>query len=207
MARRLRSCIVVVFIHSSTCRSLFVLVRLSVPLKAAVRCRRCPSRVLLSSSRQKKYHYLCEIETGFLCGDGARVILRFARVKQQVFRWTHKPQANVDNFYVRRRAECFSLGYRREHVSLRSDTSLAAKRRADALHVVYFVQTNTNPARQLLLLCVYSRMIHSHERRALGALVSLFSRSEPAPCLRRPTASCSLVAVRRVDCVHATWLY
>ena len=50
-------------------------------------------------------------------------------------------------------------------------------------------------------------MIHSHERRALGALVSLFSRSEPAPSPRRPTASYSLVAVRRVDYVHATWLY
>ena len=150
---------------------------------------------------------MCEIETGFLWGDGARVIHCFARVIQQLFRWTHKPRANVDNVYVRHCAECFSLGPRLEHVSLRSDTSLAAKRSADALHLVYFVQGNTRPARQPLLFCVYSRMIHSHERRALGALVSLSSRSEPAPSPRRPTASSSLVAVRRVDCVHATWLY
>ena len=32
----------------------------------------------------------------------------------------------------------------------------------------------------LLLLCVYSRMIRSHERRALGALLFLVSRSELA---------------------------
>ena len=132
MARRLRSCIVVVFIHSPACRSLFVLVLLSVPLKAAVRCRRCPSRVLLSCSRRNKYHYWCEIETGFLCGDGALSSFSFTRVIQQLFRWTHKPQANVDNFYVRHCAECFSLGPRLEHLSLRSDSSLAAKRRADA---------------------------------------------------------------------------
>ena len=53
-------------------------------------------------------------------------------------------------------------------------------------------------------ICVYSRMIRSHERRALGALLLLFSRSEP----RRPTASCRLAAVRRGDCVRASsWLY
>ena len=62
-----------------------------------------------------------------------------------------------------------------------------------------------SPARELLLLCVYSRVIRSHERRALGALVSLFSTVGPSP--RRPTASCSLAAVRRGDCVRASWLY
>ena len=58
-------------------------------------------------------------------------------------------------------------------------SSLAAKRRADALHVVFFSTKHPSPARELLL-CVYSRMIRSHERRALGALLSFFSRSEPA---------------------------
>ena len=108
----------------------------------------------------------------------------------------------MDNCYVRRRAECSSLGPRLDH--LRSDTSLAAKRRADVLHLV---QQNTSPARELLLLCVYFRVIHSRKRRALGALVSLFSRSVPGPSPRRTAASCSLAAVRRTDCVHATWLY
>ena len=53
---------------------------------------------------------------------------------------------------------------------------------------------------------MYSRMIRSHERRALGALVScsLTSRSEPAST---ETASCSLAAVRRGDCVCGSWLY
>ena len=52
----------------------------------------------------------------------------------------------------------------------------------------------------LLLLCVYSRMICGHEKRALGAL--LFLVSSPRP----PTASCSLAAERRGDVVRASWL-
>ena len=93
--------------------------------------------------------------------------------------WTQKMQANVGYCYVRRRAERTSLGRELEHLSLRSDSSLAAKRRAEALHVVFFSTKHPSPARQLLL-CAYSRMIRSHKRRALGALLSLFSRSEPA---------------------------
>ena len=69
-----------------------------------------------------------------------------------------------------------------------------------------FSTKHPSPARELLLLCVYTCMIRSHERRALGALVScsLTSRSEPAST---ETASCSLAAVRRGDCVRASWLY
>ena len=115
-----------------------------------------------------------------MCEDGARVILFFACVIQQLGFWTQKLQANVDYCCVRRRAECTSLGPGLELLSLRSDSSLAAERRADALHVVFFSTKHPSPARELLLLCVYSRMIRSHERRAMGALVSLFSRFEPA---------------------------
>ena len=103
----------------------------------------------------------------------------YARVIQQLGFWTEKIQANVDCSYVLRRAERTSLGPGLEHPSLRSDSSLAAKRRADALHVVFFSTTHPSPARGLLL-CVYSRMIRSHERRALGAILSLFSRSGAA---------------------------
>ena len=31
-------------------------------------------------STRYRYHYSCKIETGFLCGDGARLIICFARV-------------------------------------------------------------------------------------------------------------------------------
>ena len=81
--------------------------------------------------------------------------------------------------YARRRAERTSLGPGLEHPSLRSDSNLAARRRAEAHHVVFFSTKHPSPARELQLLCVYSRMIRSRERRALGALLSLFSRSEP----------------------------
>ena len=120
-----------------------------------------------------------QIETGLWCGDGARVIHFFARVIQQLGFWTQKIQANVDYCYVRHRAERIPLGLGLEHPSLRSDSSLVAKRRAEALHVVFFSTKHPSPARELLL-CVYSRMICSHERRALGAPLSLVSRSEPA---------------------------
>ena len=80
---------------------------------------------------------------------------------QQLGFWTQKIQANVDYCYVRRRAERTSLGPGLEHPSLRSDSSLAAKRRAEALHVI----KHPSPAREELLLCVYSRMIRSHEKR------------------------------------------
>ena len=69
------------------------------------------------SGRKNKYDYSCKIETAFLCGDGARVILFVARVIQQLGFWTRKIQANVDYCYVRRRAECTSLGRGLEHPS------------------------------------------------------------------------------------------
>ena len=70
-----------------------------------------------------------------------------------------------------------------EHLSLRSDSSLAAKRRADALHVVFFSTKQSEPSTgaAAATLCILSHdTYYSHERRALGALVTLFSRSEPA---------------------------
>ena len=41
------------------------------------------------SGRKNKYHS-CKIETGFLCGDGARVIRSFARVIQRLGFGTHR---------------------------------------------------------------------------------------------------------------------
>ena len=121
----------------------------------------------------------CKIETGFLCGDGARVIRFFARVIQQSGFRPQTIQANVNYCFVRRRAECTSLGLGLKHPSLRSDSSLAAKRRAEALHVVFFSTKHPSPSLELLL-CLFSPMIRSHERRALGALLSSSPRSEPA---------------------------
>ena len=57
--------------------------------------------------------------------------LFFARVIQQLGVWTQKVQASVDYCYVRRRAERTSLGPGLEHSSLRSDSSVAARRRAE----------------------------------------------------------------------------
>ena len=109
------------------------------------------------SGRKNKYHYSCKIETGFLCGDGARVILLFARVIQQLDFRTQKLQINVDYCYVRRRAEYTSLGPKLEHLSLRSDSSLAAKRCADALHVVFFFNKASEPSTgAAAALCVLS---------------------------------------------------
>ena len=65
---------------------------------------------------------------------------------QQLGLWTQKLQADVDYCYVRRRAEYTSLGPGLEHLSLRSDSSLDAKRRADALHVVFFFNEASKPS-------------------------------------------------------------
>ena len=61
-------------------------------------------------SDRKSKTLSCKIETGFLCGDHARVILFFACVIQGLDFWAQKIQANVDYCYVRRRAERTSLG-------------------------------------------------------------------------------------------------
>ena len=58
---------------------------------------------------------------------------------------------------------------------------------------------------QLLLLCVCSRMKRCHERRSLRALFFLVARSAPAST--DSYSFNSLVAERRGDCVHASWLY
>ena len=85
-------------------------------------------------------------------GDGARVILFFPRVIQQLGFWTQKIQANVDYYcYVGRRAECTLLGPGLKHPSLRSDSTLAAKSRAEAFHVVFF--STKHPS--LLVLRLY----------------------------------------------------
>ena len=89
-------------------------------------------------------------------GDGARFIRFFARVIQQLGLWTQKIQANVDYCYVRRRAECSPLGPGLEHPSLLSDSSLAAKRRAEALHVVFFFNKASEPSTRAAALCVLS---------------------------------------------------
>ena len=70
----------------------------------------------------------CKIETGVLCGDGARVIYFFAHVIQQLGFRTKKIQANVDYCYVRRRAECTSLGPGLKRPSLRSLTLVWPRR-------------------------------------------------------------------------------
>ena len=54
----------------------------------------------------------------------------------------------------------------------------------------------------LLLMCLYSRMRRSHERRSLGALLFLVARSAPAS-----TERYSLAVERRGDCFRASWLY
>ena len=65
-----------------------------------------------------------------------------------------------------------------------TDSSLAAKRRVDALHVVFFfIRAHHDDDLLLLLLllwCTLVCMVRSHKRRALGALLFLVSRSEPA---------------------------
>ena len=103
----------------------------------------------------------------------------FVRVVQQLGFWTEKIQANVDYCYVRRRAEC-NRSALDSSIQTYAQTLVWPRRDVPTCFTLCFFSTkHPSPARELLL-CVYSRMIRSHERRALGALLSLFSRSEPA---------------------------
>ena len=68
----------------------------------------------------------------------------------------------------------------------------------------FFSTKHPIPARELLL-CVYSRMIRKPRKTRTGC-----ARCSPCylgPIPPRPTASCSLAAVRRGDFVRASWLY
>ena len=85
-----------------------------------------------------------------------RSFVLFARVIQQLGFFTQKIQANVDYCYVWGRAECTSLGPELKHPSLRSDSSLAEKRRVEALHVVFFVNKASEPSTRAAALCVLS---------------------------------------------------
>ena len=136
----------VVLIHSPTQRSLLILVLLCVPPAAAVPCWLCSARFLVRPRRKNKYHYSYKIYTGFLCGDGARAIHLFCSCDSAVRFWNQKLQANVHHCYVRRRLECTSLGPEIEHLRLRLDSSLAAKGRADAFHVVFFCNKASEPS-------------------------------------------------------------
>ena len=80
----------------------------------------------------------------------------FALVIQQLGFWAQKFQATVDYGYVRRRAEGTSHGPGLEHPSLRSELSLAAKRHAEALHVVFFFSKASEPSTRAAALCVLS---------------------------------------------------
>ena len=93
---------------------------------------------------------------GFLAEMVLGSFFFFARVIQQLRFWTRKTQANVDCCYVRRRAECTSLGPGLEHPSRRSDSSLTAKRRAEALHVVFVFNKASEPSTRAAALCVLS---------------------------------------------------
>ena len=129
------------------------------------------------SGRKNKYPW-CKIETGFLCGDGARVTF-FARVIQQLGFWTQKIQANVDcHVGAAPSARRSTLD-----LSIQAYAQTLAWPRRDVprrFTWCFFSTKYPSPAGELLRLCVYSRMIRGHERRALGALLFLLSRSEPA---------------------------
>ena len=78
----------------------------------------------------------------------------------------------------------FARPWTQESKPALTDSSLAGKRRAEALHVVCCQPSiraqHDDLLLLLLLLCVYCRMIRGHERGSLGALLFLVSRSEPA---------------------------
>ena len=89
---------------------------------------------------QKQISFV-QIETGFLCdigcGDSGRVIRLFARMIEQLGLRT--PSTTAVSGAAKRRAECTSLGPGPKHPEPPlANFSLAAIRRAEAFHAVFF---------------------------------------------------------------------
>ena len=78
------------------------------------------------------------IETGFLCGDGARGSCFFARVIPKLGSWTQKVHVNVDYCHIWRRAECTPLRPGLKHASLRSLTLVRPRRDVPRRFTWYF---------------------------------------------------------------------
>ena len=95
------------------------------------------------------------IEAGFLSeigpGDGVRFIFVCLVVIQQLGLWTKQIQAIVDYCFVWGREETrqvhFAQPRNQASEPLLIDSSLAAKRRAEALHVVFFATKHPSSAR------------------------------------------------------------
>ena len=104
-----------------------------------------PIRLHKIGLRSQKPISFVQIETGLLCeigcGDGARVICLFALVIQQLGFWTQKVQANVDYCCVWRREDTrrvhFARSWTQAFKPVLTESSLAAKKHAAALHVLF----------------------------------------------------------------------
>ena len=99
-----------------------------------------PSFRFWSGRKNKGHPY--EIETGFLCGDGARVIRFFARVIQQLGFWTQKNSSQHSTTATSGAAPSALRSALDSSIETYAQTlsSLAAKKRSEALHVVFFFQ-------------------------------------------------------------------
>ena len=117
------------------CTKIYTYTGLFKPNAPDIKCE-SDSKLQTSVRSQKNKYHPCEIETGFLCGDGAWAICFFARVIQQVRFWTisEKNRANVDYCYVRRRVECSFLDPELKHASLRSLTLIWPRRDVRGKH-------------------------------------------------------------------------
>ena len=148
-------------------------------------------QILVRSQKQISF---VKIETGLLCeigcGDGARVICFFARAVR------HGRSVDAENSSRRRLLLCLRRGgMRRVHFARPrtrasepavTSSSLAEKRRADALHVSFFNnQKLPSPARWLTAAAVYSRMVRKPRMTRAGCA----ARQLDVVWLRRGAAS------------------
>ena len=134
--------------------------------------------------RASDFGLVAKISTSFVQNRNRLLVRRrcsghsFFYSCDSALRFLDSENSSPRRLLLRPRRECTSLGPGLKHPSLCSDFSL--RRDVPRRFTWYFLKTkHPSPARELLL-CAFSRMIRSHERRALGALLCLFSRSESA---------------------------
>ena len=151
------------------------------------------------SGPQNMYHS-CEIETGFLCGDGARVGRSFFCSCDSAVRFLDSENSSQRRPLLRPAPR--RVHFARPWTQASKHSSLAAKRRAEASRGIFFQNWVRAQHVSCCSVCTLAWYLTTKDARWVRC-----SPCSLGPSPRRPTARCSLAAVRRGDCVRASWLY
>ena len=152
--------------------------------------------------RSKNKYHSCKIETGFLWWDIARVICFFSRIIQQLGFWTQKlkPTSTAARSGAAPSALRAALD---SSIQAYAQTLVWPRRDVPRRFTWIFFNKASGPSTMSCCsVCTLAWYVATKDARWVHC-----SSCSLRPSPRRPTPSCSLAAVRRGDCVRASWLY